>query len=221
MAASGCKSLFIGFESVNQRNLLKCHKRQNRIETYDETIAKIRRRGIMVNASLVFGFDEDDESTFPATLDWLIRNRVATMTGHILTPYPGTRLYKQLLSEGRIIDHDLNHYNTAHAVFTPKQITPRKLELSYRWIYEQFYSWPNIFRRWPTANGPLAAFLEFNLLYRKFGKVTCILGKLFGMRNLAKLAKAVAFPSRRPIIAPAIALQETTGPRLIHEERVI
>ena len=198
MAESGCKSLFIGFESVNQRNLLNCHKRQNRIERYDETIAKIHQRGIMVNASLVFGFDGDDESTFPATLDWLVRNRVASMTSHILTPYPGTRLYQQFLAEGRIIDHDLNHYNTAHAVFAPRRMTPRQLEHGYRWIYGQFYSWANIFRRWPETSTQAIAFLEFNLLYRKFGKITCILGKMFGMRNLSKLAKAMAYPARAP-----------------------
>ena len=203
MAESGCKSLFIGFESVNQRSLLGCHKRQNRAGTYDETIAKIHRRGILVNASLVFGFDEDDENTFPATLDWLVRNRVASMTAHILTPYPGTRLYKRFLADHRIIDRDLRHYNTAHAVFSPRRMTPEQLEDGYRWVYRQFYSWANIARRWPLASSQVVAFLEFNLLYRKFGKATSVLGKLCGMRNLAKLAKALAYPPRKEESSPA------------------
>ena len=91
MAASGCKSLFIGFESVNPDSLRDCHKRQNRIDRYDATIAKLHARGIMVNASLVFGFDADDAGVFPHTLDWLVRNRVASMTAHILTPYVDVR----------------------------------------------------------------------------------------------------------------------------------
>lgn len=194
MAESGCRSLFIGFESVNQRSLLRCRKTQNRIEHYDETIARIHRRGIMVNASLVFGFDEDDESVFPSTLDWLVRNHVATMTAHIMTPYPGTRLYDRLQAEGRIINHDLRYYNTAHAVFAPKRMSPDALEEGHRRMYDQFYSWENILRRVPVGVGQAVAFLEFNLLYRKYGKLTCHLGKAFGMRRLAKLAKAVAYP---------------------------
>lgn len=200
MVDSGCKSLFIGFESVNQKNLLHCHKTQNRIERYDSTIGKIHARGMMVNASLVFGFDGDDRTVFQTTVDWLVRNRVATMTSHILTPYPGTLLHKRMLAEGRIIDHDLRHYNTAHAVFRPAKMTTSELEAGHRESYDSFYSWRNIIKRWPGSTAQATAYLEFNLLYRKWGKTTCRLGQLFGMRNLAKLSKAIAYPSlhRRP-----------------------
>lgn len=170
MAESGCKSLFIGFESVNQKNLLNCHKTQNRIEKYSETVEKIHRRGMLVNASLVFGFDDDDSSVFQTTLEWLIKNRVSTMTAHILTPYPGTRLYKKLEEEKRIVDRDLRHYNTAHAVFSPKMLTCEELEAGYLQMYKDFYSWKNILRRLPLSDSQLLAYLEFNLLYRKYGK---------------------------------------------------
>jgi len=195
MAESGCRSLFIGFESVNRDNLRCCHKAQNRIEHYDETIAKIHSRGMMVNASLVFGFDGDDTTVFRTTVEWLVRNRIASMTAHILTPYPGTRLYKRLLAEGRITDHDLRHYNTAHAVFAPAKMSTGELECGFQAAYDQFYSWHNIFRRWPVSASQVTAYLEFNLLYRKWGKTTCHLGRLFGMRNLAKVAKTLAYPA--------------------------
>lgn len=201
MAESGCRSLFIGFESVRQGNLTRCRKTQNRIERYDETIAHIHRRGMLVNASLVFGFDEDDATVFPATLAWLVRNRVSTMTAHILTPYPGTRLHDQLAREGRLLHHDLRRYDTAHAVFRPRRLTPEALERGYRDLYDHFYSWGNILRRLPERADQRVAFLEFNLLYRKFGKLTSPLGRLFGMRRLAKFAKALAYPRRRARIA--------------------
>ena len=201
MAESGCKSLFIGFETLSRANLELCRKQQNRTEEYEETIRKIHERGMMVNASLVFGFDEDDESVFPTTLDWLIRNRIETLTGHILTPYPGTVLYRRLVEEGRIVDRDLTHYNTAHVVFRPKRMTAEQLEQGYRRVYREFYSWANILRRWPVAGVQTAAYLEFNLLYRKFGHLTCHLGKWFGRRTLARLAAALAYAPgwrRRP-----------------------
>ncbi|MBA4387262.1 MAG: B12-binding domain-containing radical SAM protein [Verrucomicrobia bacterium] len=211
MAESGCKTLFIGFESVNQNNLLGCHKKQNTVEEYDRTIAKIHARGIMVNASLVFGFDKDDASVFPATLDWLVGNRIATMTAHILTPYPGTMLHKRLLAEGRIIDHDLAHYNTAHAVFRPKLMTTDELEHGYLGMYDHFYSWANILRRWPVTANQATAYLEFNLLYRKFGHALSSLGRTVGMRNLAKLAKAIAYPNHH-----GTSLFGKIAPALIH-----
>ena len=74
-------------------------------------------------------------------------------------------------------------------------MTPGELERGYHWVYDQFYSWKHILTRWPKARCQVAAYLEFNLLYRKFGKITCHLGKWVGMRRLAKLAKAVAYPT--------------------------
>lgn len=197
MGETGCRSLFIGFESVNQQNLLACHKPQNRIGEYDATIAKIHERGMMVNASLVFGFDGDAPDVFPATLDWLVSNRVSTMTSHILTPYPGTQLHGRLRRENRIVDADLQHYDTAHAVFTPSGMTAEELENGYRWIYSQFYSWKNILRRMPACREQATAYLQFNLVYRKFGRITSRIGSLLGMRNVARLAKVMAYPSAK------------------------
>lgn len=217
MASSGCKSLFIGFESVNQRSLLACHKGQNRIEQFDRTIAAIHARGMMVNASVVFGFDADTQSVFGDTLDWLLRSRVASMTAHILTPYPGTRLHAQWLQEGRILDHDLRHYNTAHAVFRPRHMSPLALERGYRWIYNRFYSWAGIAARMPACRDQRLAYLQFNLLYRKFGKGTCWLGKAFGMRRLAKLARRIAYPSRKPVVS----LPPFAANMLFHSRRTV
>jgi hypothetical protein len=119
------------------------------------------------------------------------------MTGHILTPYPGTAFHRRLEAEGRIIDRNLEHYNTAHAVFRPKKLSPEALEAGYRWMYRRFYSWENILKRRPTIAGQSLAYLQFNLLYRKYGKLTSHLGKWVGMRRLAKLAKALAYPQRK------------------------
>lgn len=195
MAESGCRSLFIGFETVDQDNLLRCQKRQNQSATYDETIRQIHRRGILVNASVVFGFDGDGPEVFDSTVDWLERNRVSSMTAHILTPYPGTRLHRQLMDEGRIVDRDLRHYNTSRAVFRPARMAPAQLESGYRRAYRRFYSFASIWRRRPQIPAQRMAHFEFNLLYRKFGAATSRLGIALGMRNLARLARALAYPA--------------------------
>jgi radical SAM superfamily enzyme YgiQ (UPF0313 family) len=197
MAASGCRSLFIGFETLNPDALRGCRKVQNRVEDYEALVDAIHARDMMVNASVVFGFDEDSPGVFDATVDWLERRRVATMTAHILTPYPGTRLHARLEREGRLLTRDLCRYNTSCAVFKPAGMTAGELERGYRGAYDRFYSWTSMWRRRPVSPTQRVAFWEFNLLYRKFGAVTSWAGRVLGMRAMAKLAKRLAYPARR------------------------
>lgn len=194
MAESGCRSLFVGFETLNPASLHQAKKRQNRIEEYEQIISKIHSRGLMVNASVVFGFDDDGPDVFEKTTDWLIDQKIETMTAHILTPYPGTAFYSQLLADNRIIDHDLTHYNTSRAVFTPAGMTTGQLEAGYLEAYRRFYSWPAIYKRIPRDIRRLAPYLMFNLFYRKYGKVVSSLGAVGLMRFLGSLGSRLSYP---------------------------
>jgi hypothetical protein len=127
-------------------------------------------------------------------VDWLERNRVETMTAHILTPYPGTVLYRRMEAEGRILDRDPRHYNTAHVVFQPRQMTPEELREGYLWIYDSLYSWANILRRMPCAPEQRLPYLAFNLIYRKFGRLTAGLAqRLGGMHRFGGMARRLAY----------------------------
>ena len=50
----------------------------------------------MINGSFVFGLDHDDKDVFRRTVDWGIEHSITTATFHVLTPYPGTRLFQQM-----------------------------------------------------------------------------------------------------------------------------
>jgi radical SAM superfamily enzyme YgiQ (UPF0313 family) len=193
MAAAGCKSLFIGFESINSASIDSVNKDQNKIKDYELLINQLHASGIMVNSSLVFGFDFDTNDTFGETLEWLIRNRVETMTSHILTPYPGTKLYKKLEEENRIIDFNLRNYNTSNVVFQPKNMTPEELRKGYLNMYKKFYSFKNIVRRQPVNKGLLAPYYIFNLGYKKFGNISSLAGKMGMMNVLSKIAKRISY----------------------------
>ena len=190
---SGCKSLFIGFESINKYSIKSVHKQQNKIEMYDKLIKECHKREIMVNASIAFGFDHDTKDVFKNTIDWLVKNKVETMTAHILTPYPGTRLHKKLHDEDRIIDHNKDNYNTAHVVFEPKNMTKEELYKGYIWAYKNFYSFKNILKRMPKSKQRRMSYLLFNLGYRKFGKITSMLGKLGLMNYIGKIGRKLAY----------------------------
>ena len=163
------------------------------MEDYEQLISLLHSKGIMVNASLVFGFDNDTPSVFRDTLEWLVRNKIETMTAHILTPYPGTVFYDELKSQGRITCNDVTKYNTSQVVFEPKQMTAKELYEGYIWMYRNFYSWKNIIRRRPVTKKIIMPYFLFALGYRKFGKVTSFIGRLGLMQLLGRLAKRISY----------------------------
>lgn len=192
MAETGCQSLFIGFESINDTALRGVHK-DNHFEKYEKLVEAIHRRGIMINASMVFGLDGDGPEVFSHTLAWLEKNRIETLTSHILTPYPGTALYRRMEASGRIVDHDLSHYNTSHVVFTPQGMGAEKLYKGYRQMYKRFYSFHSILRRLPVLKTQRKSYLLFNLFYRKFGKFTSLLSQVIPMRMLGRFAARISY----------------------------
>jgi radical SAM superfamily enzyme YgiQ (UPF0313 family) len=142
--ASGLRSLFVGFETLNPTNLLQQHKYQNLNRDYSAAVHKLHELGVMVNASFVFGMDEDDETVFDRTVEWAIQHGIETATFHILTPYPGTALYKRMQAEGRLATSNWDVYDTRHTVFRPARLTPEALEAGYWNAYREFYRWKNI-----------------------------------------------------------------------------
>lgn len=192
MAETGCQSLFIGFESINNLSLQGVNK-DNRFEKYERLITEIHKRGIMINASMVFGLDGDEPDVFLRTLNWLVKNKVETLTSHILTPYPGTELYRRMKEEGRISDYELSKYNTSHVVFKPKRMTAEELYEGYLWMYREFYSFHSIFRRMPMHEAQKKSYILFNIFYRKFGHFISLLTRIIPMRVVGRLAARISY----------------------------
>ena len=143
---SGLRSLFVGFETLSAKNLRAQRKGQNLNTNYTAAIKKLHDHGVMVNASFVFGMDDDDESVFDRTVEWAISQGVETATFHILTPYPGTPLYTRMLVQNRLTTFNWDRYDTRHAVFKPLKMTAETLEAGYWRAYQDFYRWGAIFK---------------------------------------------------------------------------
>ncbi|HPS40289.1 MAG TPA: DUF4070 domain-containing protein, partial [Candidatus Cloacimonadota bacterium] len=144
---SGCRGLFIGLESLSQDNLHNWHKDFNRSLDYQEAIWKLHRHGIAVLAAIVFGHDWDGPEVFEQTLDFLLENNVDALQCTILTPFPGTPLFQEMDSAGRIIDKDWAKYDFKNVVFQPKRMSRATLKAGYEWVLTNFYSSRNAFRR--------------------------------------------------------------------------
>ena len=113
---------------------------------YAAAIRRLHDLGVMINGSFVFGMDADNGSVFHRTVEWAIEHGIETATFHILTPYPGTALYKRMSEQGRLTHHDWDLYDTRHAVFRPAHMTADEVEYGYRWAYREFYRWNSIVR---------------------------------------------------------------------------
>jgi len=119
------------------------------IEETEEAIKIIQDSGIAFHPSIILGFDTDTKAIFDDTLEFLARTKLPTMALHVLTPYPGTRVYQRFKDQGRIISHDWSHYDHHTVVFQPKNMTPQELAEGHHYVQSEFYSFSSILRHIP------------------------------------------------------------------------
>jgi radical SAM superfamily enzyme YgiQ (UPF0313 family) len=167
MALGGCTGVFVGFESLTDENLADARKRTPRTADYARRVRIFHDNGIQVNSSFVLGFDHDRHDVFARTAEWVEANRLECATFHILTPYPATPLFRQMEVEGRLLHRDWSLYDTAHAVFRPKHMTPEELEEGYAWIYQRLFSHASIWRRRPEDWRAVPPYLAMSYLYKR------------------------------------------------------
>jgi radical SAM superfamily enzyme YgiQ (UPF0313 family) len=151
LARSGCMGVLIGFESLNPATLKKMNKTFNTAHGgFAAAVAKLRARKIRVYATFVFGYDEDEESTFPATVKFAQECGFYIAAFNHLTPFPGTPLYSRLRAEGRLLYDKWwldPHYTYNRIPFQPRRLSPEALQRACLNARRRFYSWPSILRR--------------------------------------------------------------------------
>ena len=145
-AEAGLRSVFVGFETFSEENLKQSNKKQNLKKDYELAVQRLHSLGIMINGSFVFGLDEDDNNVFSRTVDWAVKNAITTSTFHVLTPYPGTKLFQDFENQGRILTKNWDLYDTRNVVYQTKNISAEDLKAGYDWAYKEFYSWNNILK---------------------------------------------------------------------------
>ena len=173
--------------------------------------------------------DGDDSSVFERTVEWAIGQGIETATFHVLTPYPGTALYRRIAEQGRLTVHDWDLYDTRHAVFRPARMSAEELERGYHWAYREFYRWKSIVRG-ASAHGELMAGLrhlaysagwkkfeplwDFIIRARRAGTMLPVLETIlseFGRRSPGRPSRADRLGSR-PEHEPAVAVHEPMSP---------
>jgi radical SAM superfamily enzyme YgiQ (UPF0313 family) len=189
-AESGCVSVFVGMESLDEDALEETNKSFNRVQKFEAEIQMFHDHGIMVNPGIVFGFDNDDESVFERAVEFLTKTKVELAYFNVLTPLPGTALYERYNSTGRIFDRDWAKYDGKHVVYYPSRMTPQQLQEGFYWANHQFYSIPSIWQRLSGTKQRLAARIEMNRQFRKMVKRACPQGELSPVASVLKTLQA-------------------------------
>ena len=171
-ARSGCVSLSIGLESINEASLDSVSKGFNQPRRFDTDLAALRAKGIQVIALLMVGLDGDTLDTFERSLRFLIDNKISFLKLFTPCPYPGTKYYDDMAAAGRILVNDWGRYDYGSPLIRPAQMTTDEMMDGFKYVYSGFYSVQSIARRlFPPPSGSYLetlAYLVANLKVNRF-----------------------------------------------------
>ena len=148
---SGCRQVLIGFESPRSEDLVGLDPnrwKSGMVDRYQHVIDELQSRGVSVNGCFVVGLDGHTPDIFPAVRDFVEESGLAEVQCTVLTPFPGTELYRRLQHEGRLLREAFWDRCTLFDVnFQPVGMSVAELEEGLRWLIEELYSGPAYSRR--------------------------------------------------------------------------
>ena len=173
VADSGCDLMSFGVESIQQDAINSLGKPWLKANEHEQNIKILSRSGITVSTEMIVGTDFDTENSIRETYQFIYRNRIPIPRFYILTPIPGTNLFKELKQQGRMLTEDLRKFDGTRCVHIPGQIEPDKLTEMYWWLNHKVFSLKSIFHR--------ILFNETSL--EKSGNVTFFPGNQFSLQD--------------------------------------
>jgi radical SAM superfamily enzyme YgiQ (UPF0313 family) len=131
-----------------------------------EVMKKFHQHKISIMGAFVFGMDEDNPDVFAKTAQLAIDSKIDLPRYAIVTPFPGTRLYRRLKGEGRILSKDWSQYDGQHVVFQPAKMSVEELSAGTEMAWKYTYSFSGMARRLAWSNREPLISLAANLGYR-------------------------------------------------------
>jgi radical SAM superfamily enzyme YgiQ (UPF0313 family) len=181
-AKAGCRGVFIGFESPTPEGLRELGKKFNLLKGRDfrAAVRRIQRHNILVAGSFIMGLDIDEPGIGKRIAEAATQYGVDNLNVLFLTPLPGTRLWDEMKSEGRIaldaFPEDWEYYTLTYPVARYKHLSLDDIIHEMTSCSREFYSMPRILGRvcsnlWGRPK-PLIS-LVGNLSYRSNIRVDC------------------------------------------------
>lgn len=150
-ADSGCKMLLLGIETEKEEDLVDMNKKLNLkigIKKYKRIFRVLHKHGVSILGAFIFGLESDTVTDLHKRAEFIKRSGVDAIQPTILTPYPGTRVFENLLNENRLLrknyPKDWQHYHMFETVYKPLKMTPEELSLNMTLIWKNIYSKNNL-----------------------------------------------------------------------------
>ena len=141
MHGAGLRVISFGVESVSPEVLKTVGRRAIPPDHQQHVVEKCRELGIVTSAFFVFGFLSDDWSSTAATIDFSTALGPTFAQFKMLTPYPGTPLWKQM--EPRIIEKDWEKFDGFTPTFEHPNLSAGELMFLLGAAYTHFYVRPS------------------------------------------------------------------------------
>ncbi len=146
MVRAGFDKVFVGIESPNEESLAECSKLQNRNRDLIANVRKIQRAGFEVQAGFIVGFDKDPDSIFERLTAFIQESGIVTAMVGLLNAPKGTKLYRRLEAEGRLVRAATGDNTDFSINFIPK-MNAERLVNGYRSILRTIYSHKEYYAR--------------------------------------------------------------------------
>ena len=139
MAEAGFNRVFVGIETPHEDSLVECNKVQNRNRDLAEAVRIIQNHGFEVQGGFILGFDSDPVSIFKKQIHFIQNTGIVTAMVGLLNAPNGTKLYKRLKKENRLLK-DMSGDNTDFSInFVPK-MKYETLMTGYKHVLDTIYS---------------------------------------------------------------------------------
>ncbi len=141
MFAAGFRAMSFGVESLDPKTLKKSGRRPIPETHQREVLEHCRKLGIVTAAFYVLGFLQDDWNSIAATIDYATDLGSTFAQFKILTPYPGTPMFKQI--EPLLTEADWEKFDGYTPTFKHPSLSERELRFLLGAAYKRFYMRPS------------------------------------------------------------------------------
>jgi radical SAM superfamily enzyme YgiQ (UPF0313 family) len=149
MVEAGFKTTFVGIETTNDESLSECGKTQNQRRDLVASVKILQRHGLIVSGGFIVGFDNDPPSIFQQQIGFIQKSGIVTAMVGLLNAPSGTRLFKRLQKENRLLNMMSGDNMDGSMNFIPK-MNPHKLKEGYKEIVRTIYSQKEFYERVKT-----------------------------------------------------------------------
>ncbi len=147
LSDSGCTALSFGLESISKESLIGMNKAWANPDEYSKLIANIQSHGIDVSTEMVVGGEGDTLESIRDTKDFIEKNKISVPRFYILTPIPGTKFFKDMVRDNRLVKDNIYSFDGTEAVHLPKNMTPEQLTNAYWELYKALFTIKSIMKR--------------------------------------------------------------------------